>query len=101
MLSELMVAAKGISSVRNITGGSSFSSNISSRSHGMNQAPLAGGLAGIVGRQFIQNTMTTMTGQTNNVLGRKAFENSLKKVEILPTTLPVPWHKVTSARLEP
>lgn len=79
MLSELLVAAKGISSIRNITGGSSFSSNISSRSHGMNQAPLAGGLAGIVGRQFIQNTMTTMTGQTNNVLGRKAFENSLKK----------------------
>ena len=79
MLSELLVAAKGISSIRNITGGSSFSSNISSRSHGMNQAPLTGGLAGIVGRQFIQNTMTTMTGQTNNVLGRKAFENSLKK----------------------
>ena len=37
MLSELLVAAKGISSIRNITGGSSFSSNISSRSHGMNQ----------------------------------------------------------------
>jgi len=78
MLSELMVAAKGITSFKNLAGAGSFTSS-SLNSRAVNHAAMSGGLAGIIGRQFMQNTMTTMTGQSNNVINRKAFESSLKK----------------------
>ena len=78
MLSELMVTARGITSFKNLAGGGSFSSS-SLSSRAANHAAMSGGLAGIISRQFMQNTMTTMTGQSNNVINRKAFENSLKK----------------------
>ena len=78
MLSELMVAAKGITSFKNLAGAGSFTSS-SLNSLAVNHAAMSGGLAGIIGRQFMQNTMTTITGQSNNVINRKAFESSLKK----------------------
>ena len=79
MLSELMVAAKGISSFKNLTGNTSFQSTTSLNSRAVNHAAMSGGLAGIISRQFLQNTMSTMTGQNNNIIHRKAFESSLKK----------------------
>lgn len=78
MLAELMVAARGITSFKNLAGAGSFGS-ASLNSRAVNHSAMSGGLAGIIGRQFMQNTMTTMTGQSNNVINRKAFESSLKK----------------------
>ena len=77
MLSEFMVAVKGITSFKNLAGGSIGSSSMNNRA--VNHAAMSGGLSGIIGRQFMQSTMTTMTGQSNNIINRKAFENSLKK----------------------
>lgn len=67
MLAEMMVAARGITTVKNISGGGSFhggsfhgGGNTSSIS---NASFLSGGLAGVVGRQFAQSAMQTMTGR--------------------------------------
>lgn len=79
MLSELMVAAKGISSFKNLAGSTSFHNTSSLNSRAVNHAAMSGGLGGIISRQFMQNTMSTMTGQNNNFINRKAFEGSLKK----------------------
>ena len=71
MLSELMVAAKGISSFKNLAGSTSFHNTSSLNSRAVNHAAMSGGLGGIISRQFMQNTMSTMTGQNNNFINRK------------------------------
>lgn len=80
MMAELMLAARGLSSVKSVTGGSFFQN---SALRGLNTSPstsfMTGGLAGAVGRQFTQKAIGAMTGQANNPLSRKAFESSLKK----------------------
>lgn len=80
MLSELMIASRGLSSVKSFTGasflkGGSFHGGSSSA----NTSFMSGGLAGVVGRQFTQNAMNAMTGQASNPISRMAFESSLKK----------------------
>lgn len=80
MLSELMVAAKGLTFAKTLgsntflKGGSFHTGRNSSNASFMNS-----GLAGAVGRQFTQNAMSAITGQANNPIGRMAFESSLKK----------------------
>ena len=78
MIAELMVAARGITTVKNISGGGSFHGGASSNSVN-NASFLSGGLAGAVGRQFAQSAMQTMTGQSSNPISRRAFESSVKK----------------------
>ena len=83
MMAELMIAARGVTSAKNIASSSSFrggsfraggnSSSMSSTSF------MSGGLAGAVGRQFAQSAMHTMTGQGSNPISRRAFESSVKK----------------------
>lgn len=80
MISELMVAAKGLTFAKTLGGstlfkGGSFHAGRTSA----NTAFMNSGLAGAVGRQFTQNTMSAITGQSNNPIGRMAFESSLKK----------------------
>jgi hypothetical protein len=80
LMAELMVAAKGLTAAKAIGGGSFFKGG--SLNFGMasnNSSFMSGGLAGVVGRQFTQSAMTTMTGQNSNPISRKAFESSLKK----------------------
>ncbi|MDU4975565.1 MAG: hypothetical protein E6X19_22925, partial [Hungatella hathewayi] len=80
MLGELMVAAKGITSARNISTGGSFRGGSVRGGSTMNRASiLSGGLAGAVGRQFSQSAMHSVTGQSSNPISRKAFESSVKK----------------------
>ena len=85
MMAELMIAAKGLTSAKNIsTGGSfrggSYRGGATSNRYGMNPASfLSGGLAGAVSRQFSQSAMNSVTGQSGNPISRKAFESSLKK----------------------
>lgn len=83
MITELMVAARGITTVKNISGGGSFhggSFHGGGSSNSVNNASfLSGGLAGAVGRQFAQSAMQTMTGQSSNPISRRAFESSVKK----------------------
>ena len=83
MIAELMVAARGITTVKNISGGGSFhggSFHGGGSSNSVNNASfLSGGLAGAVGRQFAQSAMQTMTGQSSNPISRRAFESSVKK----------------------
>jgi hypothetical protein len=80
MISELMVAAKGLTFAKTLGGstlfkGGSFHAGRTSA----NTAFMNSGLAGAVGRQFTQNAMSAITGQSNNPIGRMAFESSLKK----------------------
>lgn len=83
MMAELMVAARGITTAKNVAGGSSFrggSFRMGGSSSSMNQSSfLSGGLAGAVGRQFTQSAMHTMTGHSSNPISRRAFESSVKK----------------------
>lgn len=74
MMAELMIAARGLSSVKSVAGGSFFRG-----SNTNNTSFMAGGFAGAVGRRFSQSAASTMTGQASNPISRKAFESSLKK----------------------
>lgn len=66
MMAELMIAARGITSAKNVVGGSSFrggSFRAGGNSGSINNSGfMSGGLAGAVGRQFTQSAMNTMTG---------------------------------------
>lgn len=83
MMAELMIAARGITSAKNVVGGSSFrggSFRAGGNSGSINNSGfMSGGLAGAVGRQFTQSVMNTMTGHTSNPISRRAFESSVKK----------------------
>ena len=83
MMAELMVAARGLTTAKNIGGGASFrggSFRMGGSSNSVNQSSfLSGGLAGAVGRQFTQSAMQTMTGHASNPISRRAFESSVKK----------------------
>ena len=83
MMAELMVAARGLTTVRNVAGSSSFrggSFRVGGGSNSMNQSSfLSSGLAGAVGRQFTQSAMQAMTGHAGNPISRRAFESSVKK----------------------
>lgn len=83
MIAELMIAARGITSAKNVLGGANFRGG-SFRAGGNNSSInnssfLSGGLAGAVGRQFTQSAMNTMTGNTSNPISRRAFESSVKR----------------------
>lgn len=80
MMAELMIAAKGLTTIKSVSGGSFQKGGFSRFGGTTNQTSfLAGGLAGTVGRQFTQSAMHTMTGQKSNPISRMAFESSLKK----------------------
>ena len=80
MMAEMMIAARGITSVKSVTGGSFFRGGSYRGGGSSNHASfMAGGFAGAVGRRFGQSAMNTMTGQGSNPISRMAFESSLKK----------------------
>ena len=80
MVGELMVAAKGLTTAKNISTGGSFRGCSVRGGSTMNHASvLSGGLAGAVGRQFSQSAINTVTGQSSNPISRRAFETSVKK----------------------
>ena len=83
MMAELMVAARGLTTAKNVAGSSSFrggSFRVGGNSSSVSQSSfLSGGLAGAVGRQFTQSAMQTMTGHASNPISRRAFESSVKK----------------------
>jgi len=80
MMAELMLAARGITTIKSVTGGSFFKGGSFQGTNATSSGSfMAGGLAGAVGRQFTQKAMSAMTGQANNPISRKAFESSLKK----------------------
>lgn len=80
MMAELLIAARGITTAKNISTGGSFRGGSVHGGSTMNHASfMSGGLAGAVSRQFSQSAMHTVTGQSSNPISRKAFETSLKK----------------------
>ena len=83
MMAELIVAARGLTTAKNIGGGSSFrggSFRMGGSSNSVRQSSfLSGSLAGAVGRQFTQSAMHAMTGHSSNPISRKVFESSVKK----------------------
>lgn len=80
MMAEMMIAARGITSVKSVTGGSFFRGGSYRGGGATNNASfMAGGFAGAVGRRFGQSAVNTMTGQASNPVSRMAFESSLKK----------------------
>ena len=80
MMAELMIAARGLTSVKSISGGSFFKGGSFRSGNSSSSASfMAGGLSGVVGKQFTQNAVSAMTGQASNPISRRAFESSLKK----------------------
>ncbi|WP_455618725.1 hypothetical protein [Eisenbergiella sp.] len=82
MLAEFMVAAKGLSSVKNVSKGGNFHGGAihAGGSNSFSNASLfSGGLAGAVGRQFTQSAVQTVTGQKSNPISSKVFESSVQK----------------------
>ena len=82
MLAELMVAAKGLSSVKNVSKGGNFhggSIHAGGSNSFSNASLFSGGLAGAVGRQFTQSAVQTVTGQKSNPISSKVFESSVQK----------------------
>lgn len=86
MMAELMIAARGLTSVKSISGGSFFKGGSFRSGNSSSSASfMAGGLSRVVGKQFTQNAVSAMTGQASNPISRRAFESSLKKAVTLPT----------------
>ena len=80
MMAELMIAARGITSVKSLHGGSFFRGGSIQGGSVQNQASfLSGGLVGAVGRHITQSAVNTMTGHTSNPISRKIYESSLNK----------------------
>lgn len=78
MLAELMIAARGISAVKNISSGGSFHGG--SSSHNSSSASfLSGGLAGAVGRHITNNAIQNATGHSGHAISGKVFESSMQK----------------------
>ncbi|MBR6643630.1 MAG: hypothetical protein IKL28_08235 [Lachnospiraceae bacterium] len=79
MMAELMIAARGFSTAKSLTGNSMFRGGSYHGGTTSNTSFMNGGLAGAVGRRFGQSAASTMTGQKHNPVSRMAFEASLKK----------------------
>jgi len=83
LMAEMLIAARGITTAKNISDGSYTGGNFFRKggSTGYNQSNsmLSGGLAGAVGRQFTQSAVNNATGQGSNPISRKMFESSLQK----------------------
>ena len=77
MMAEMMIAARGITSIKSVTGGSFFRGGSYRGGGATNNASFMAG--GAVGRRFGQSAVNTMTGQASNPVSRMAFESSLKK----------------------
>ncbi len=83
MMAELMIAAKGLTTAKNMAGGAMFRGGSfhggSSAQHMSSASFMSGGLAGAVSRQFAQGAMQSATGQGGNPISRKMFESSVQK----------------------
>lgn len=83
MMGELMIAAKGLTTAKNVAGGVMFRGGSfrggSSSQHMSSASFISGGLAGAVSRQFAQGAMQSATGQGGNPISRKMFESSVQK----------------------
>ena len=78
-MAELMIAARGFSTAKSLTGNSMFRGSSYHGGTTNSTSFMNGGLAGAVGRRFGQSAASTMTGQKHNPVSRMAFEASLKK----------------------
>lgn len=82
-MAELMIAAKGLTTAKNVAGGTMFRGGSfhggSSAQHMSSASFMSGGLAGAVSRQFTQGAMQSATGQGGNPISRKMFESSVQK----------------------
>ena len=78
MLSEAVIAARGIAGMRGHIG-SGFSSSRSSNGNHTSPSFLSGGLAGAASRQFHNSAVNAATNQGGNIVSQKAFQSSLAK----------------------
>ena len=78
MLSEAMVVMKSISSIQKMRGKGGGSGNAVS-GNGSSGGIFSGGLAGIAGRHFTQNTISGVTNQGGDPISRQTFQSSLAK----------------------
>lgn len=81
MLAEAMIAARGIATARNFTGGGhgGHSSGGSSSGTSGGTAFMSGGLAGVVSRSFTNSAVKKATGSGGGGLGGKAYDSSVIK----------------------
>ena len=83
MMAELMIAAKGLTTAKNVAGGGMFRGGSfrggSSSQHMSSASFMSGGLAGAVSRQFTNGAVQSATGQGGNPISRKMFESSVQK----------------------
>lgn len=77
MLAETMIAARGITTVKNFSGGRSSGGGGSSGSSGT--TPMSGGLAGVVSRRFESSAVKEATDSGGGSLGGMAYTSSVSK----------------------
>ncbi len=93
MISEAMVAMKGVTSIKNFSGGffghgargatgttgaGGANGNTGAAGAAGVAGAMSGGLAGIVGRQFNNGAVKNATGQSNGGFGGKMFHSSME-----------------------
>ncbi len=81
MLAEAMIAARGIATARNFTGGGHGGHSPGGSSSGTSggTAFMSGGLAGVVSRSFTNSAVKKATGSGGGGLGGKAYDSSVIK----------------------
>lgn len=82
MMAEMVIAAKGLTAAKNISGGTNIGGSFFRKGGNTGysqQSLLSGGLAGAVGRQFTQSAINSATGQRSNPIGSRMFASSLQK----------------------
>ncbi len=82
MLSEVIIASRGLSLIKNKVGGG-FNNMATGKGAASSASFLSGGLAGVVGRQINNNAVKSVTSNDNTSLGTaiggKLFANSINK----------------------
>ena len=76
MLAEAMIAARGVASVKSLSGGHGGGGPKGGAPSG---GVMGGGLAGVVGRSFQNGAVKSATGSGGGGLGGKAFASSMSK----------------------
>lgn len=80
MLAEAMIAARGIATVRNFSGGAHGGHSSGGGSSGSGgAAPMSGGLAGVVSRSFTNSAVKKATDSGSGGLGGMAYASSVSK----------------------
>lgn len=79
MLAEAMIAARGLTTIKNFSGGEGGRSSAGGSSGSGRTTPMSGGLAGVVSRRFESSAVKKATDSGSGGLGGMAYASSVSK----------------------